>query len=315
MIEISIIIPFLNEEENVPHLVRSLSEYARHCDNSMEFVFVDDGSSDDSVSQFRSELKESGLSFQIISLSKNYGSHAALRAGISEARGRYTGFLYADLQDPVELIDQLHAKLVKEQHNIVWGTRNSTQSGLFEGMFSRFYAYLMKRFVSPDFPKEGFDIVMFDEKVRTQINNNPENNSSIFLQILTLGFKQGKISYDKKERAGGKSKWTFGKRVKLFIDSFVAFSYFPIRLVTIVGISLFILGGLWTIYIVGRELIYADLAQGWPALVSILLVGFGITNIGLGVVAEYLWRTLDASRNRPVFVIDNIIKDSNEGNN
>ena len=95
----------------------------------------------------------------------------------------------------------------------------------------------------------------------------------------------------------------------------MAFSYFPIRLVTIVGISLFILGGLWTIYIVGRELIYDDLAQGWPALVSILLVGFGITNIGLGIVAEYLWRTLDASRNRPVFVIDKIIKDSNEGNN
>lgn len=315
MIDISIIIPFLNEEDNVPHLVRSLSDYGHSCSHSLEFVFVDDGSTDESVSRIQSELKGSSLAFQIISLSKNYGSHAALRAGISEARGKYTGFLYADLQDPVELVDKLYERLVNGGNNIVWGTRNTTQSGLIESSFSRLYASLMKRFVSPEFPKEGFDIVMFDEKVRKQINSNPENNSSIFLQILTLGFKQDKISYDKKERVEGKSKWTFSKRVKLFIDSFVAFSYFPIRLVTIVGITLFVLGGLWTVYIVTRQLMFQDLAQGWPALVSILLVGFGVTNIGLGIVAEYLWRTLDASRNRPVFVIDKIIKESHEGNN
>jgi dolichol-phosphate mannosyltransferase len=123
-----------------------------------------------------------------------------------------------------------------------------------------------------------------------------------------MGFKQTSISYKKRERKTGVSKWTISKKIKLFIDSFVAFSYAPIRMVTIVGISMFIIGFLWTIYIVVRTLLYHNLASGWPALVSILMIGFGITNISLGIIAEYLWRTLDASRKRPVFIIDKIIE-------
>jgi len=94
--------------------------------------------------------------------------------------------------------------------------------------------------------------------------------------------------------------------VKLFIDSFVAFSYAPIRFVTIVGIAFFFIGCLWAVYIIVRKLVFDDLAAGWPAMLSILMIGFGITNISLGIIAEYLWRTLDASRKRQVFIIDEI---------
>jgi dolichol-phosphate mannosyltransferase len=143
--------------------------------------------------------------------------------------------------------------------------------------------------------------------VADQVNNNVEANSSIFLQILGMGFRQESITYKKRERTVGISKWTISKKIKLFIDSFVAFSYAPIRFVTIVGILFFIIGFFWTVYIIIRELFYHNLASGWPALVSILMIGFGITNISLGIIAEYLWRTLDASRKRPVFIIDKIL--------
>ncbi len=93
-----------------------------------------------------------------------------------------------------------------------------------------------------------------------------EANSSIFLQILGMGFRQTSISYKKRERKTGVSKWTISKKIKLFIDSFVAFSYAPIRMVTIIGISMFFIGFLWTIYIIARKLIFHDLASGWPAL-------------------------------------------------
>ncbi|MCH7535380.1 MAG: glycosyl transferase family 2, partial [Bacteroidetes bacterium] len=102
--------------------------------------------------------------------------------------------------------------------------------------------------------------------------------------------------------------WTIKKKLKLFIDSFVAFSYLPIRLVSIVGIAFFTTGILWAGYVVLRTILYNDLYTGWPTLIATLMIGFGITNIGLGIVAEYLWRTLDASRNRPVFVIDELIE-------
>ena len=94
----------------------------------------------------------------------------------------------------------------------------------------------------------------------------------------------------------------------MLIDSFVAFSYAPIRFVSLTGILFFTFGILWTVYIIARKIIFNDLASGWPALTSILLLGFGVTNIGLGIIAEYLWRTLDASRNRPVFIIDEMVE-------
>jgi dolichol-phosphate mannosyltransferase len=166
----------------------------------------------------------------------------------------------------------------------------------------------MKKYAFSNFPEKGFDIVMFNKKVASQVKNNVEANSSIFLQILGMGFRQASISYKKRERKTGVSKWTISKKIKLFIDSFVAFSYAPIRMVTIIGIAMFFIGIIWTIYIVTRKLLYHDLASGWPALMSILMVGFGITNISLGIIAEYLWRTLDASRRRPVFIIDKIVE-------
>ena len=128
------------------------------------------------------------------------------------------------------------------------------------------------------------------------------------MQILLMGFKQDRIVYDKQPRKQGKSKWTLSKKIKIFVDSFIAFSYAPIRFVTYSGITFFIIGVVWTVYILLSKIIYDNLASGWPTLLSVLLLGFGLTNISLGIIAEYLWRVLDVSRNRPVFIIDEIIE-------
>jgi len=243
----------------------------------------------------------------VCSLSKNFGSHAALRAGILHATGDFICFLFADLQDPVELVGRLY-ETISNNFDIVWAKRKSTRNTFVNNFFSKRYASLMKKYVSPLFPEQGFDIVMFSKKVAAELNHNIENNSSIFLQILTLGYSQNCIEYEKISRKIGKSKWTLAKKIKLFIDSFVAFSYTPIRFVTIMGIVFSTGGFIWTIYVLARTLLIGNVSPGWPALISVLLIGFGITNISLGIVAEYLWRTLDASRRRPVFIIDEIIE-------
>jgi dolichol-phosphate mannosyltransferase len=306
MNKISIIIPFLNEADNVEGLVSALNQYFASKQNyHTEVILVNDGSTDDSVQKF-SKATFTNIDAKLISLSKNFGSHAALRAGILNATGDFICFMYADLQDPLELIDRLYENLTK-LNDIVWATREATNNGLVEKSFSSMYAYLMKKYAVKSFPDKGFDIVMFNKKVQQQLNNNIEANSSIFLQILTLGYKQTSIYYQKQERKKGKSKWTLSKKIKLFIDSFVAFSYAPIRFVTVVGILLFIIGFLFSAYLIIRRLVANDLASGWPLLGSLICLCFGITNISLGIIAEYLWRTLDASRKRPVFVIDQII--------
>lgn len=308
MTKVSVIIPFLNEEENIPALVNALNSFFEGTkDFTAEVIFVNDGSTDGSVNALKQQQHRSYAS-KLVSLSKNFGSHAALRAGILNATGDVVTFMYADLQDPLTLIKDMYSAIQSGEKEIVWATRKSTESGLFESAFSKAYGGLMQKYVSKAYPQKGFDVVMFTGKVASLLNNNVEANSSIFLQILTLGFKQDFIFYDKQPRAKGRSKWTLSKKIKLFIDSFVAFSYAPIRFVTTIGIILFIIGILFSGYLITRKLVYNDLVSGWPMLISILMVGFGITNISLGIIAEYLWRTLDVARKRPVFIIDEIIE-------
>lgn len=304
---ISIIIPFLNEADNVENLVATLNNFFVDKAYEVEVVLVDDGSTDQSVEKL-AEQQYGKYEIRLIKLSKNFGAHAAVRAGVQNASGDYITFLPADLQDPLDLIDRSYEIIKNNGVDIVYAFRKTTNNSFLEKKFSEFYAFLMKKFVNANFPGKGFDIVFFNKKVKENLDRNIEQNSSIQLQILSLGYNTEHIYYDKQERKRGKSKWTTAKKIKLLIDSFVAFSYAPIRLVSMVGILFFLGGSIWSVYIILRKLILDDLASGWPMLMSILLIGFGITNISLGIIAEYLWRTLDASRKRPVFIIDKIIE-------
>ncbi|SFH06284.1 glycosyltransferase [Pontibacter chinhatensis] len=312
MAKVSVIIPVYNEEENIHHLVSELNSYFHDEPRfSTEVVFVNDGSSDATMERLR-EAPHHAYTYKIISFSRNFGSHAALRAGIQKAQGDYITFMYADLQDPLTLVSRLYEEIESKRVDIAWAFRNSTAVSTSEKLFSSAYAMLMRNYAVPNFPKKGFDIVMFSKKVKACLDNGIENNSSVFIQILNFGFKQSGITYDKRQRLAGKSKWTLSKKIKLLIDSFVAFSFAPIRLVSFIGIVFFMLGIAWSGYIIFRKIFFDDLATGWPALLSILMVGFGITNISLGIIAEYLWRTLDASRKRPVFVIDEVVEEAVE---
>lgn len=302
---ISIIIPFLNESKNIPILVSELNNYIPTLNiGNIEVIFVDDGSTDNSL-EILKNLNFISYDVRIIKLSRNFGSHSALQAGILNSNGDFTTFMYADLQDPLDLISKLYKEIGKG-NDIVWAERRNTQSGIIEKTFSRLYAKLMQKFVIKTFPQKGFDIVMFNKKVKNELNQNIELNSSIFMQILSLGFKQGKIIYDKQPRKHGKSKWTLSKKIKIFIDSFVSFSYFPIRLVTIIGFILSFISIIWIIFIIFGTIFEYITSPGWPTLICVILFGFGITNILLGIIAEYLWRTLDSSRRRKAFIIDQI---------
>jgi len=315
MSSISIIIPFLNEAENISRLCEQLNSFcSKNISTKWEVVFVNDGSTDQSVELLKN-YPHQHYSCKIISLSKNYGSHAALRAGISKCTGERISFMYADLQDPLDLLLRMNEEFNKDNYNIVWACRDSLPTGFVDKTFSTWYSKLMKKFVNKDYPEKGFDILMFDKKVKNCLDNNVEANSSIFLQILTLGFAQTTLYYHKEKRQAGKSKWTLSKKIKLLIDSFVSFSYFPIRMVTIVGIFIFLCGIVYSGYLIYRKIFVGDLTHGWAILGTILMLGFGITNIALGIIAEYLWRTLDASRKRPVFIIDDIIDLHNENKN
>ncbi len=311
--QISLVIPFLNEKETLPGLIEKLSRFLEATPKlpAVEVIFVDDGSTDGSAEFLTNAAGRLSFNAQLLRLSRNYGTHSALRAGISKASGKWITNNYADLQDPLELLPELYEKC-QEGFDLVWANRRSTQARFFERTFSSMYAWLIRKFIDQRYPEMGLDIVMFNHKVKDELDQNPEGNTSLFLQIMSLGFAQGQIFYDKRQREGGKSKWTTAKKLKLLIDTFVSFSYAPIRFVSIIGLLLFMVGIVWTIYLVLRVTLVGDLNTGWPALMSVALLGFGTTNISLGIIAEYLWRILDASRKRRTYIVDSVVDLSTE---
>jgi glycosyltransferase involved in cell wall biosynthesis len=308
MTNISLVIPFYNEIENGTFLYAELKSFIeRNQELQFEVILIDDGSEDQSFDFFSKQFNSFPAIVKIIKLSKNFGSHSAVRAGLIHAKSEYCVFVSADLQDPLDLVIDLYNEAMKG-FEIVFASRNNLPTTFFERLFSNLYSYLMKKYVNKFYPKLGFDTVLFSSKITENLNLNIESNSSIQLQILNLGFKQSFISYQKEVRKNGKSKWSTAKKIKLFIDSFVAFSYFPIRFVTILGVVLFFTGTIFTCVLFFRKLILNDLVNGWTMLISILCIGFGVTNISLGIIAEYLWRTFDSSRNRPVFIIEKVVE-------
>jgi dolichol-phosphate mannosyltransferase len=303
---VSIIIPLYNEKHGLDTLFKEIEEYYAKRKFDFEIVFVNDGSTD-GTGEILSNKKSLPYKCTLINFSKNFGAHAAVRAGFVHSKNTYATSLPADLQISFDAVETIYF-IALEGYDVVFGVREANESGIIEKTFSRLYAFMMQRFVSKDFPFKGLETLMINDKVRKIFNNNIESNSSVFLQVISMGFKSKYADIEKVQRKIGESKWTISKKIKLLIDSFVAFSYAPIRFVSLTGILFFTFGLLWTVYIIARKIIYDDLATGWPALTSILLLGFGVTNIGLGIIAEYLWRTLDASRKRPVFIIDEVVE-------
>jgi dolichol-phosphate mannosyltransferase len=301
--DISVIIPFLNEEDNIIDLCDTLENFVVEKSFSVEVIFVDDGSTDRSV-DILSKYKFKSLSAKVIKLSRNYGSHAALRAGVSRASGDYCMFFSADLQEPVELISLLYERVI-QGYDMVGVQKGEVRISLFENLFSKLSHVLIKKFAVNMFPVGGINNLMFNNKIKDQLNQNVELNSSIFLQILNMGFKSTMITCDYIERKKGKSKWTFNKKIKIFIDTFVSFSFVPIRLISIIGFLMAFFGFIFALIIaIIRIFNIYPLSIGWPTLICILMICFGVTNISLGVIAEYLWRTLDASRGRPLYIIN-----------
>lgn len=300
MPDLSVIIPAYNEHENVQDVKEAFNAFVKEIDYSIELIFVDDGSKDSTFNELINS--EFYCKTKVLKLSRNFGSHAAIRAGIKNADSDNCMVYYMDMSEPISCISDFYYKL-KEGYDVVYSERVGYKASLG----SRIFAWLVIKYIEETYPKDGVSCIAFSKKIKDELNNNIENNSSIFFQIFQLGFKKTGIPVNQQERVHGKSKWTLSKKIKLFIDSFVMFSYMPIRSISMLGVIMSAIGIIWAFVIVALKIFGAvDFYVGWPTISCILLLGFGITNISLGIISEYLVRTLDASRNRPVYIVDGV---------
>lgn len=305
----SIVVPVYHNAASLADLLSDFQSLARqNPEDRFEFVFVDDGSRDDSLEILQTLLQQEPR-MRVIKLSRNFGSNAAILAGLNDASGEAIAVIAADLQDPPELIHEMLIHWRQGRKIVLAARKGRDDPGMTSFTADLFYG-LFRRFAIKTMPQRGFDFFLIDRQVCDLIKGIQENNAYLMGLILWLGFDPAVVYYNRRQREKqyGRSMWTYTKKLKYFIDSFVAFSYMPLRATSLVGIGLSILGLCYAIVVILARLLWGIPAEGWASLMVVLLVVSGVQMTMMGILGEYMWRNLDETRRRPRFVVERIIE-------
>lgn len=311
MSKISIVVPVYYNADTLMMLYNDMKEKILGVIGDYELVFVDDGSGDESW-QVMNEIYELDKGHvQCVRLSRNFGEHAALLAGLSACTGDCAVTKQADLQEDSEIILEMYESW-KKGNKVVLAVRASRDENPVKKFFANMYYAIVRKFINKNMPAGGCDCYLLDRQVIKVLELLDEKNSSLTLQVLWAGFQTDKIYFHRRDREVGKSRWTLAKKIKLVIDSMMSFSYAPIRFVSGMGVFFFICAVLMAIEAIVEKVTTGTPILGWASLMCVVCLSSGVILLTLGVLGEYLWRTLDAARNRPPYIIDVVKKEDAE---
>jgi dolichol-phosphate mannosyltransferase len=303
---VSIVVPVYCNAASLPLLHEHFTQIAASKrEHQFEFIFVDDGSFDTSFAVLE-QIAARDERVRIIKLSRNFGSNVALTAGLTYARGACAIMIAADLQDPPELI----APMIDHWATgtpVVLAARRTRGDPLMTRITATIFNRAFRKIVFPSFPPNGYDFALIDRRVVNVVVRSAEKNSYVFGLIMWSGFRQAVIEYDRNERIHGTSMWTFWKKVKYFIDAFTSFSYLPLRAASSIGLLMAGCGILYALIVLLARIFGGIPVEGWSSLMVVLLLTAGTQLIILGLIGEYIWRALEQTRSRPLFVVESVI--------
>ena len=198
----------------------------------------------------------------------------------------------------------------RDNHKVVIAARRGREDPFPTWLLSDIFYRLFRRFAIKTMPARGFDFFLIDRQICQLINEIQENNAYLMGLILWLGFDPHVLYYDRqaRQRKYGQSMWTFTKKFKYFVDSFVAFSYLPVRVASALGVLFSVLGLLYATWVIYARLALGIQAEGWASLMIVVLIAAGVQMLILGIIGEYMWRSLDETRRRPRFIIEKIFQ-------
>ena len=310
MSKLSIVIPVYYNSDTLELLYDDLKEKVLDKLEEYEIVFVDDGSGDNSW-EIINKIAAMDKNVVATKLSRNFGEHAALLAGLSVCTGDCAVTKQADLQEDSTLILEMYESW-KRGNKVVLAIRGSRDENAVKKFFAGCYYWLVRKTINKDMPQGGCDCYLVDRQVIKVLEMMDEKNSSLTLQVMWVGFKTEKIYFHRKDREEGKSRWTLGKKIKLVVDPMMSFSYFPIRCMATVGFVFALLSLIGIILTIKEKLTTGTPILGYASLMSVVLFGFGLIFIMLSMLGEYIWRTLEESRKRPPFIIDEVHRSNDD---
>jgi len=296
---LSLVIPVYRNEANLDRLLVELRALEPRLPGPVEVVFVVDGSPDRSYDILRERLPALGMRARLVSLSRNFGAFAAVTAGLASGAGDFFAVLAADLQEPPELIVRFYEALLAGQTDIVFGVREQ-RSGAF---VSKLFWKLYRRFVIPDMPKGGVDVFACTREVRDHVLDFHEASSSLIALLFWLGFRRGFVGYERAERREGSSAWTLSKKITYGFEIVFNFTDLPIRLLLASGAIGCGFAVIFAVILLIAKLQGRIAVPGYtPVVLSIMFFG-GLTALGLGILGEYQWLSLQNVRRRPRYVV------------
>lgn len=302
--KLSIVVPVYYNADTLELLYEDMREKVLGKLEEYEIVFVDDGSGDDSW-EVMNRLRERDAHIKCVKLSRNFGEHAALLAGLSASDGDCAVTKQADLQEDSTLILEMYESW-KRGNKVVLAVRKERRENPVKVFFANLYYKLIRSMVNKNMPAGGCDCYLVDRKVIEVLERLDEKNSSLTLQVMWVGFKTDMIYFVRQDREIGKSRWTLAKKVKLVMDSVMSFSYFPLRFMSGLGVVFNIFAVILLITVLVEKMTKGTPIVGWASLMCVVLCASGLLMLMMGILGEYIWRTLDAARTRPPYIVDEV---------
>jgi glycosyltransferase involved in cell wall biosynthesis len=303
---LTVIVPVYGNAATLPRLCEQVAEIELPAGVRCEVVFVVDGSPDRSVEVLESCLATWSLPSRLVVLSRNFGSFAAIRAGLELAEGDYFAVISADLQEPPALIPQFVERLCVGDVDLVLGRREGRADPLGSRVSAGLFWRLYRRWVQPSMPLGGVDVFACNAAVRSSILELEEANSSLVGQLLWIGFRRATVGYERLPRTEGKSAWTLAKKFRYLSDSVFSFTDLPIRFLLLVGMLGSLIVSLAAVIVAATWWLNGTDVPGYtPLMLAVLLVGF-VVILALGIVGSYVWRTYENTKRRPLTIVQSV---------
>ena len=297
---ISIIIPCYNEEDSIPLIYNELKKVSNNMKYDFEFIFVNDGSIDNSLSVLK-KLSAKDKQVKYIHFSRNFGKEAAMYAGLSKSKGDYVTIMDADLQDPPSLLPEM-LRLIKEEGYDSVGTRRVSRKGepKIRSFFARKFYKIINKLSKIEMVDGARDYRLMTRQMVNSILELKEYNRYSKGLFSFVGFNTYWLEYENVERVAGETKWSFWGLVKYAIEGIVAFSTLPLSIASLMGFIFCFVSFILIIIIIIKTLIFGDPTSGWPSLVCIIFFVSGIQLFCLGIIGKYLSKTYLETKNRPI---------------
>lgn len=309
MKKISIIVPCYNEEQAIPYFYKEITKVAEGMKYDFEFIFVNDGSKDKTISVIK-EYTEKDKRVKYINFSRNFGKEAAMYAGLDLSTGDYVAIMDADLQDPPALLPEMVSILEdKDSDYDSVGTRRVTRKGEppIRSFFARMFYKIINKMSKIEMVDGARDFRLMKRQVVNSILELKEYNRYSKGLFEFVGYNTKWLEFKNIERVAGETKWSFWKLFIYAIEGIIAFSTAPLAIASIAGFLFCLVSFIMIIVIIVKTLAFGDPTTGWPSLVCIIFFVSGVQLFCLGITSEYLSKTYLETKKRPIY----IIKDTN----